>query len=399
MATVEKPKASSFVSTIDKVEKNWVHITMLTVPPILMCIGFFVAKPHVYTVLLGLFMYLWSGLGITAGYHRLWSHRAFSASFPVRLFLILGGAAAFEGSAKWWCRNHRAHHRYTDTPKDPYDATKGFWYAHLGWMIYKQNAKNIGYADISDLNRDPMILWQHKFYPFISIFVGIVFPTLLCGLWGDMLGGYFYAAVTRMVFVQHATFFVNSLAHTLGEKNFSDFLTPVDSFVTALLTFGEGYHNYHHEFPQDYRNGIKFYQYDPTKWFIKICNIFGLASNLKWVPDEEIEKAKIQMLQRQVDQEKSKVHDSHPNALPQLTWSEIENQVQQGAHLIVIKGSIYDVKNFVHEHPGGRQTILNYLGKDVTEQFVSGTDSFHPHVHTSYARTYLPLMKIGTLLD
>lgn len=105
------------------------------------------------------------------------------------------------------------------------------------------------------------------------------------------------------------------------------------------------------------------------------------------------------MQQRKIDHEKSRVNDSHPQSLPQITWAEIENQVQQGAHLVVLNGGVYDVKNFVHEHPGGRQTILNYLGKDVTEQFVKGTDSFHPHVHTSYARTYLPLMKVATVLE
>jgi len=347
------------------------------------------------TFILALFMYLWTGLGITAGYHRLWSHRAYSANWIVRMALCLGGAGAFEGSAKWWCRNHRAHHRYTDTDKDPYNAKKGFFYAHLGWMLQKQNVSKIGYADITDLNNDPMIQWQHKFYPFISIGVGIVLPTALAAIWGDAWGGYIYAGLWKMILVHHATFCVNSLAHHFGDKNFSDHHTAFDSIFTALLTFGEGYHNYHHEFPQDYRNGIKFYHYDPTKWLIRGLNIFGLSFDLKTVTDEEVRKAKIQMNERHLDSEMAKLRfGKHHDRLPEYSWEDIQNRLADGESLIVIDGMVHDVKSFVHEHPGGRQTLLNFVGTDSSRLF-AGDDGAHSH--SKEARTFLSAMRVGIL--
>jgi len=391
-----KGQLGGFVSTKDS-EINWAHTLLLTITPGLALYGLIFYPIKWQTLLFAFVMYLWTGLGITAGYHRLWSHRAYSASYPVRIALCLGGAAAFEGSAKWWSRNHRAHHRYTDTEKDPYNAKEGFWYSHIGWMLVKQNSKKIGYADITDLNRDPMILWQHKYYPWVAISVGIVFPTLFCGLaWGDYAGGYFFASMLRIVFVHHATFFVNSLAHTLGSKNFSDHHTSFDSFITAILTFGEGYHNYHHEFPQDYRNGIHFYHYDPTKWLIKGLNLLGLTYNLKSVRNEEIQKAKVQMWQRKLDYEKAKlrVGKSFDN-LPSITWATIKERVANGEYLVVIDNIVHNIDNFVHEHPGGRQTLLNWMGTDITRLF-NGLDGSE-HVHSKEARKFLLTMRVAKL--
>jgi len=390
---LSKGQLGGFVSTSDT-EINWAHTLLLTITPLLGLIGVIFIRPKIETLVFAVIMYFWTGLGITGGYHRLWSHRAYSASFLVKLLLCLGGAAAFEGSAKWWCRNHRAHHRYTDTDKDPYNARKGFWWAHLGWMLVKQNTMRIGYADISDLNRDKMIMWQHNYYPWIAIGVGVVFPTLVSGLWGDFLGGFFYAAMLRVVFVHHATFFVNSLAHTLGERSYSDHHTAFDSFITAILTLGEGYHNYHHEFPQDYRNGIKFYHYDPTKWMIKALNFLGLTFNLKEISKVEVTKAKLQMQQRKLDWEKAKLIKKI-DELPTCTWTEVQDRVSKGEQLVVLQDIVYDVSSFVHEHPGGRQTLLNWVGTDVTRLFqgLDGSD----HAHSLQAREHLTTMRVGRL--
>jgi len=390
---LSKGKLGGFVATSDT-EINWAHTLLLTLTPLLGIIGMIFVRPRLETITWAVIMYFWTGLGITGGYHRLWSHRAYSASFLVRLFLCLGGAAAFEGSAKWWCRNHRAHHRYTDTDKDPYNARKGFWWAHLGWMLVKQNTKRIGFADITDLNKDRMIMWQHNFYPWIALSVGVVFPTLVAGLWGDFLGGFFYASMLRVVFVHHATFFVNSLAHYLGDKSYSDQHTAFDSFVTAILTLGEGYHNYHHEFPQDYRNGIRFYHYDPTKWMIKALNLFGLTFNLKEISKEEVTKAKLQMQQKKLDWEKARLIKKIEE-LPKCTWPEIQQRVSKGEHLVVVEDIVYDVSNFVHEHPGGRQTLLNWVGSDVTRLF-NGLDGSN-HEHTVQAKDQLTTMRVAQL--
>jgi len=392
----EKPKESGFVSLTDKIEINWIHTAMLTVIPATALYGLFTTTFTVPTMVWAVIMYFWTGLGITAGYHRLWSHRAYHAKYIVRLLLCLGGAAAFEGSAKWWCRNHRAHHRYTDTPRDPYNAKRGFFYSHLGWMLVKQKANQIGFADITDLQRDPMIKWQHTYYPFVAIGFGVIFPVLVGALWGDMRGAFFFAVAARIFFVHHATFFVNSLAHNFGNKTFSDLHTAFDSFVTAVLTLGEGYHNYHHEFPADYRNGIKFYQYDPTKWLIKGLALFGLTYNLKSMSDEEIEKARIQMQQRTLDYEFAKLQFGKKfDAMPIMTWNEFLARVATGDNLVVIDGIVHDVSKFVHDHPGGRQTLLNVVGTDATPLF-EGRDS-DSHKHSKEARSYLFALRVARI--
>ena len=237
--------------------------------------------------------------GITAGYHRLWAHRAYNASKPLQYALAMAGAGAVEGSIRWWSRGHRAHHRYTDTDLDPYNAHQGFWYSHIGWMLIKPRRK-LGVADISDLSKNEVVRWQHRWYITLLLIFGFVVPTAIPGLlWGDWKGGYFFAGTARLVFVHHvrflfysphlpvslvhgqSTFCVNSLAHWFGEAPFDDKHTPRDHVITALVTIGEGYHNFHHQFPMDYRNAIKWHQYDPTKWFIWAMEKLGLASQLK----------------------------------------------------------------------------------------------------------------------
>lgn len=140
----------------------------------------------------------------------------------------------------------------------------------MGWMLFKQDPSEIGRADISDLDEDPVVVWQHKNYLSVAFFFGIVFPALVASTWGDWRGGLVYAGILRFFFVQQATFCINSLAHFLGEQPFDDRNSPRDNVVTALVTLGEGYHNFHHEFPSDYRKlpflfpllSIPSYEYD-----------------------------------------------------------------------------------------------------------------------------------------
>jgi stearoyl-CoA desaturase (delta-9 desaturase) len=396
-APIEKPKDSGFVTVANKTEINYIHAIMLFGIPLVSLVGILTTPLQLNTFIFAVIMYFWTGLGITAGYHRLWSHRAYSAKWIVRMLLCIGGAAAFEGSAKWWCRNHRAHHRYVDSERDPYNAKNGFWYSHMGWMLVKQKANQIGYADISDLNRDPMILWQHKYYPFVSIGFGVIFPTIVAALWGDAWGGYFYAGTLRIVFVHHATFFVNSLAHSFGEKNFSDMHTSFDSVITAILTLGEGYHNFHHEFPQDYRNGIKVYHYDPTKWLISGLSRLGLVYNLKWIADSEIEKARVQMQERNLGYEKAQAEfGADYENLPPMTMPEFLEKSKK-ENLVIIDGIAHDVTSFVHDHPGGRQTLLNQVGTDAT--FLFEGENEKAHKHSKEAKKYLFGMRVARITN
>lgn len=141
--------------------------------------------------------------GITAGYHRLWAHRCYNASLPLQYFLALAGAGAVEGSIKWWSRDHRAHHRYTDTELDPYNAHRGLYWSHVGWIMTKPRTRP-GIADVSDLKKNDVVRWQHENFPACLLLMGFVVPSIIPWLaWGDLSGGIVYAAVLRLVFVHH----------------------------------------------------------------------------------------------------------------------------------------------------------------------------------------------------
>jgi stearoyl-CoA desaturase (delta-9 desaturase) len=148
-------------------------------------------------------------------------------------------------------------------------------------MLVKPRRKP-GVADVSDLGKSAIVRWQQRWYVPLILLMGFAIPATIPGyFWGDWKGGYVYAGAMRMCMVHHGIFALNSLAHWLGEAPFDDRHSPRDHLVTAIVTFGEGYHNFHHQFPTDYRNAIRWYQYDPTKWFIALCAKIGLASHLK----------------------------------------------------------------------------------------------------------------------
>ena len=241
------------------------------------------------------FMYLASGLSITAGYHRLFSHRSHSASWPLRLFYAIFGAAAFQNSAIKWCSDHRRHHLKTDSEEDPYSIIRGFFWAHMGWVMISEKDQKIEHVE--DLQSDPILIWQDKHIFKIGGFAGIILPGLvgiiLIGGFSGFLGGLIWGGLLRLVIVHHGTFLINSGAHYWGKQNYSTKNTSRDSPILSLLTFGEGYHNFHHTFQADYRNGHKWYHWDPTKWWIKFFSIINITKNLHKIPSWTIEDAKM----------------------------------------------------------------------------------------------------------
>jgi len=253
----------------------------------------------------GMFLayFIATGLSITLGYHRLFSHLSFKARWPVKLATLVFGAAAFENSALRWCADHRRHHKHVDHDQDPYDITKGFFHAHIGWILFRVN--ELSSMDwVKDLQKDKMVMWQHRNYVSIALFVSFIVPAALGYLWNGWvgaLGGFLIAGVARVVFVHHMTFFINSLCHTIGRRPYSTNCTARDSGFMALFTFGEGYHNFHHEFQHDYRNGVKPWQFDPTKWSIWALSKIGLTSNLRMVDREKIMLAELAEKRRQFD--------------------------------------------------------------------------------------------------
>ena len=238
-----------------------------------------------------------TSLSITAGYHRLFAHRSYEASSVLRLLFVLFGAAAFQGSVLEWANDHRRHHTSVDGPNDPHNIREGFFWAHIGWLFYQSKPEYSAKLPY-DLRNDPYVAWQDRHYVPLAIVMGFGVPTLLGWLLcGDALGGFLFGGVLRVVFTNHTTFLINSLAHTLGTKPYDEEQTARDSAVMAFLAYGEGYHNYHHQFAHDYRNGVRWYHWDPTKWLILTAAATGHAKNLKRIPATEIQLARIRAQQ------------------------------------------------------------------------------------------------------
>ncbi len=235
-------------------------------------------------------------MSITVGYHRLFSHLSFKAKTPVRLFTLVFGACAFENSCLDWASDHRRHHKHVDHEGDPYDISKGFMWAHIGWLMFKLNPEP-PMDNVNDLRKDKLVMWQHEYVHWIGLVVGLIVPSVIGFFWNHFqgenplvgaLGGFLIAGVARIVVAQHCTFFINSLCHTVGRQPYSSSHSARDSAIMAVLTFGEGYHNYHHEFQHDYRNGVKPWQWDPSKWTIWTLSKLGLVEGLRRVPDGKI---------------------------------------------------------------------------------------------------------------
>ena len=237
-----------------------------------------------------------NGIGIGSGYHRLWSHRAYKAHPLLGVFLAIFGGMAFQNSILIWSARHRVHHRDVDDPEhDPHSIRRGFWFAHIGWMLRFYRSGEVDLDLVPDLERDPVVMWQHRWYLPLALTTNIGLPMMIGWLTGDFWGVFLLAGVVRLVANHHITFFINSLAHYWGSQPYTDENTARDNWVISLVTYGEGYHNFHHMFQNDYRNGIRWWQFDFNKWFIATCSTLGLASGLKRAPRFKILRAKLNM--------------------------------------------------------------------------------------------------------
>jgi stearoyl-CoA desaturase (Delta-9 desaturase) len=271
---------------------NWTNTLFLTLTPLIGIIGMITLCHFNGSTLILTFIFSGiTGLAITAGYHRLFAHKSYKTLGGVRLFLLLFAAAAFEGSALEWSTDHRRHHRHTDTDLDPYNIKRGFWYAHIGWLFLLDPSKR-DYSNVKDLSTDPLIRLQHRFFIPLAILIGFLLPMGIASLWGDPWGGLFIAGALRIAFNQQMTFCINSVCHVFGKHTFEQ-QSGRDNWLTALFTFGEGFHNFHHQFAMDYRNGTRFFHFDPTKWLIRGMAYLKLAKDLQKVNIEQIIRYRI----------------------------------------------------------------------------------------------------------
>jgi stearoyl-CoA desaturase (delta-9 desaturase) len=265
----------------------WGNVAFLTLLPLaaVIAVPWYIATHGITWVEIAACAAMWlvTGLSITAGYHRLFTHRAYSAPAPVRAVFAVVGAAAFENSVISWAAAHRFHHRNVDTDDDPYNAQEGFFYSHMGWVMV-EGAKHDDTSNVPDLWKDPILRWQHRHAILIGTVFNIVTTVALGLLTGHMLGMFVFALILRLVLTQHFTFLINSAAHMWGSQPYSTAHSARDNWLLSFLSFGEGYHNYHHSFQVDYRNGPRLYNWDPSKWLIWSMEKIGLASGLKRSP-------------------------------------------------------------------------------------------------------------------
>lgn len=259
--------------------------------------------------LLALGMYVAVGLSICAGYHRFFSHKSYEATRPVQLFYAIFGAMAAQNSILWWSSSHRTHHQYVDRDWDPYSIKRGFWWAHILWIFHKHDAPDVE-GNAPDLLANPIVRWQARWYKALVIVGGFGLPTLIGALFGDPIAGLLWGGFLRLVVVHHTTFFVNSLAHYIGKPRYNAEVSARDNWAVALLTLGEGYHSFHHRFPTDFRNGIRWFHWDPAKWFIGALRGLRLASELRSTPAPQVEQARMQAAVRAVEPHLDAVPDS-----------------------------------------------------------------------------------------
>ncbi len=241
-------------------------------------------------------LWVYCGISIGSGYHRLWSHRTYDAHWLLKGFFAIGGAFALQNSILQWCARHRVHHRHVDVEdKDPHSIKLGVWYAHMGWMLRDYEPGRADFSTVPDLKRDPVVMWQHRNYWTLTWSMNLGVPALIGFIAGDFWGCLLLAGFARLVVNHQVTFMINSLAHVWGKRPYTEENTARDNWFLALLTCGEGYHNFHHKFEGDYRNGVRWWQLDLNKWFINACSWLKLASNFKRTPKIQILRAKVKL--------------------------------------------------------------------------------------------------------
>jgi stearoyl-CoA desaturase (delta-9 desaturase) len=315
--------------------------------------------------------WFFAGLGITVGYHRLFAHRSFKAKPITEWFIMLISTAALQNKIVNWCSDHRRHHRMLDTKDDPYSITEGFFHAHIGWIMKKTPTIIEG---VEDLKKKSCVKFQSKFYWPLAISMCFILPVVIGSFYGRPLGGFLWGGILRVTLVHHFTYFINSLCHYAGTRPYDVNTTARDSWYMALFTFGEGYHNFHHKFQWDYRNGIRWYDFDPSKWFIKILSYFRLTYDLKKVQESRILKARFDCLSEQVagilNECSSVNYKKYLTTLDEAnakvksymkSWRELEREASKINVLESIPEKISQINSLRHQYKVKMQGAINSL--------------------------------------
>ncbi|ESA38170.1 delta-9 desaturase [Leptolyngbya sp. Heron Island J] len=264
-----------------KTPLNWTTVTFFTLVHILALL----APWYFSWQALGLTLFLhwlFGSIGICLGYHRLLSHRSFQVPKWLEYLIAVIGTLALQGGPIFWVAGHRLHHAHTeDEQEDPYSAKRGFWWSHMLWMLYPE-AKFFDSDQYSryapDLARDPVYQWLNRYFLLLQIPLGVLLYGL--GGWSFVIYGIFL----RAVLLWHSTWFINSVTHMWGYRTFTTQDNSRNLWWAAILTYGEGWHNNHHAYPNVARAGWQWWEIDVTWWAIWLLKTLGLAKKVVKIP-------------------------------------------------------------------------------------------------------------------
>ena len=311
MTLLDDRPASDGPKPVFEGEKRWGEQTMLYVMVILPFLAFLAAIPVAWgwglgwtDVALFVCFYVVSGLGITVGYHRLFTHSSFKANRGLRIAMAVAGSMAIEGPVIRWVADHRRHHAFSDREGDPHSPwrfgetkaglVKGFWFAHVGWLFDVEHTNRDKYAP--DLMADRDIVRVNDLFPVIFL-VSLFGPAVLGGLitmsWGGALSAFFWASLVRIFLLHHVTWSINSVCHMVGERPFQARDKSANVWALAILSFGESWHNMHHADPTAARHGVLRGQLDSSARTIWLFEKLGWATDVRWPKPERLEKLRV----------------------------------------------------------------------------------------------------------
>ncbi|XP_032689392.1 acyl-CoA Delta(11) desaturase-like [Odontomachus brunneus] len=225
-------------------------------------------------------------MGVTAGCHRLWTHRSYKAKWPMRLILMILNTAAYQDTIYQWARDHRVHHKFSDTDADPHNANRGFFFSHAGWLLVRKHPDITvkgSTIDCSDIAQDPFVAFQKKWYKWLMPTFCFIIPALIpYWFWNETFSCAWFVNFARYCTNLNTSWMVNSIGHISGTKPYDKSIRPTENYGVAMASLGEGWHNYHHAFPWDYRAGEPgIFKVNITTTFINFFSFLGLAYDLK----------------------------------------------------------------------------------------------------------------------
>jgi stearoyl-CoA desaturase (delta-9 desaturase) len=266
-------------------------VALVAAIPLLWMTGFLTWQDTVIAVV----MYVVAGHGITVGFHRYFTHRAFRAQQWLRILLAVAGSLAIQGPVIQWVADHRKHHRFSDRDGDPHSpwrygdnawaVAKGFFYSHLGWLFDWEKTSERRYAP--ELVADRVIRWVSRTFP-LWVAISLLIPPLVGGLWAwswwGALTAFFWGSLVRIALLHHVTFAINSVCHIKGRRPFKTRDRSQNVWWLALPSMGESWHNFHHADPTSARHGVRFMEIDSSAVLIKIMEKLRWVRDVRW-PD------------------------------------------------------------------------------------------------------------------